>query len=264
MKRKILMAVLAIILIICMSGLIGCGEKNGYSGNKSDNTENINSDNRNNNQTEHNHHFIFVVTKPTCSKQGYTTYTCICGENYIKDYVYATGHTFSNNRCSVCKQTKPTDGILYDIMPPRISRVKGIDNTTASDIVIADVVADERGKYLPVTQIELESFKNCKNLTSAIIPDNVDVIFPGAFSGCSNLKSITLPNRLDILNSAFAGCINLKSVYYKGSEADKAEITIGNGNYELTSATWYYYSESQPTTIGNYWHYVDGVPTVWN
>jgi hypothetical protein len=33
----------------------------------------------------------------------------------------------------------------------------------------------------------------------------------------------------------------------------------------LTSATRYYYSESQPTDEGNYWHYsTDGVtPVVW-
>jgi hypothetical protein len=26
----------------------------------------------------------------------------------------------------------------------------------------------------------------------------------------------------------------------------------------------YHYSESQPTTDGNYWHYVNGTPTIWN
>ena len=25
----------------------------------------------------------------------------------------------------------------------------------------------------------------------------------------------------------------------------------------------YYYSETEPTTTGNYWHYVNGVPTIW-
>ena len=25
----------------------------------------------------------------------------------------------------------------------------------------------------------------------------------------------------------------------------------------------YYYSESEPTTVGNYWHYVDGQAVAW-
>lgn len=27
--------------------------------------------------------------------------------------------------------------------------------------------------------------------------------------------------------------------------------------------TVYYYSETFPTTEGNFWHYIDGEPTVW-
>ena len=35
-----------------------------------------------------------VVTPPTCTERGYTTYTCACGESYIGDYVDALGHKF--------------------------------------------------------------------------------------------------------------------------------------------------------------------------
>ena len=34
-----------------------------------------------------------VVTPPTCTVQGYTTYTCSCGDTYIDDYVAKAGHT---------------------------------------------------------------------------------------------------------------------------------------------------------------------------
>ena len=34
-----------------------------------------------------------VVTAPTCTEQGYTTYTCSCGDSYVADYVNAKGHT---------------------------------------------------------------------------------------------------------------------------------------------------------------------------
>ena len=45
-----------------------------------------------NKDTPHKHDFIPIVTKPTCLTEGFTTYTCSCGECYTKDYVSAVGH----------------------------------------------------------------------------------------------------------------------------------------------------------------------------
>ncbi len=41
----------------------------------------------------HVHTYETVVTAPTCTEQGYTTYTCICGESYVSDYTEALNHT---------------------------------------------------------------------------------------------------------------------------------------------------------------------------
>lgn len=62
---------------------------------------------------------------------------------------------------------------------------------------------------------------------------------------------------------AFNGCGSLKTVYYNGTKEDWNKIAIDLYNTNLTNATRYYYSETEPTTDGNYWHYVNGVPTVW-
>ena len=43
-----------------------------------------------------------VVTAPTCTEQGYTTYTCLCGDTYVADYVDATGHNMENGTCTDC------------------------------------------------------------------------------------------------------------------------------------------------------------------
>ncbi len=41
----------------------------------------------------HEHDYVGVVTEPTCTEQGYTTYTCsICGDEYVDDYVDPLGH----------------------------------------------------------------------------------------------------------------------------------------------------------------------------
>ena len=36
---------------------------------------------------KHEHEYVTVVTPPTCTEQGYTTYTCLCGDTYDGDYL---------------------------------------------------------------------------------------------------------------------------------------------------------------------------------
>ena len=43
-----------------------------------------------------------VVTAPTCTKRGYTTYTCACGDTYAADYVKALGHKVEFGVCVNC------------------------------------------------------------------------------------------------------------------------------------------------------------------
>ena len=46
----------------------------------------------------HEHHYTpTVVTEPTCTERGYTTYTCSCGHSYKADYVEALNHTDADN-----------------------------------------------------------------------------------------------------------------------------------------------------------------------
>ena len=42
---------------------------------------------------EHTHEYTSVVTAPTCTEKGYTTYTCACGDTYKADGTAETGHT---------------------------------------------------------------------------------------------------------------------------------------------------------------------------
>ena len=118
-----------------------------------------------------------------------------------------------------------------------------------------------------VTSIGAGAFSGCKGLTSITIPDNVTSIGYEAFSNCSGLTSITIPDGVTSIGEwAFSGCSSLTSVYYKGTAEEWSGINMDYYNTELTSATRYYYIENEadvPTDGGNYWHYVDGVPTSW-
>ena len=53
------------------------------------------------------HEYTTVVTAPTCTAQGYTTYTCACGDSYVGDYVDALGHSYVDGFCTRCGEADP-------------------------------------------------------------------------------------------------------------------------------------------------------------
>ena len=56
---------------------------------------------------EHTHSYTAAVTVPTCTEQGYTTYTCSCGDSYKSDYKDALGHDYKNGTCTRCGAKDP-------------------------------------------------------------------------------------------------------------------------------------------------------------
>jgi uncharacterized repeat protein (TIGR02543 family) len=59
---------------------------------------------------EHVHIYESVVTEPTCEAQGYTTYTCECGDSYVADYTDPTGHDWDEGEVTIEPTTK-TEGV---------------------------------------------------------------------------------------------------------------------------------------------------------
>ena len=41
---------------------------------------------------DHSHEYNSITVSPTCTEQGYTTYTCSCGDSYVSDCLDALGH----------------------------------------------------------------------------------------------------------------------------------------------------------------------------
>ena len=59
------------------------------------------------------HDYADVVTAPTCTEGGYTTYTCSkCGDSYQGDETEAQGHDFQDGVCTRCGAKDP------DYVPP--------------------------------------------------------------------------------------------------------------------------------------------------
>lgn len=58
----------------------------------------------------HQHSYTAVVTEPTCTEEGYTTYTCSCGDSYVDNYVDALGHNYGEWDV-VTEATEEVEGI---------------------------------------------------------------------------------------------------------------------------------------------------------
>ena len=53
------------------------------------------------------HEYTPTVTAPTCTEQGFTTYTCVYGDFYVTDYVEPLGHDYADYICIRCGQKDP-------------------------------------------------------------------------------------------------------------------------------------------------------------
>ena len=112
----------------------------------------------------------------------------------------------------------------------------------------------------------------CSKLKTVIWADGVEKVNTYGNAECvgrtlwgSSVQNIIVPVSIEFIGSGvFEDATKLTAVYYMGTAEEWNNINIEKANNMfLLEATRYYYTETHPTAIGNYWHYVDGVPTPW-
>ena len=142
-----------------------------------------------------------------------------------------------------------------------------------------------------VNNISSSSFKGCSALASVTFEDGATLktFSSSLFEDCTSLTSIVIPNSVTSLKDRSLANTGIKSIVinknvvnfdayiFDGCSSDLI-IYVGEGT-NITSTTkvspnWNknkagntfttaLYSEEAPTSEGTYWHYVDGVPTLW-
>lgn len=116
-----------------------------------------------------------------------------------------------------------------------------------------------------VTELGRGSFSGCSSLTYIEIPNNVTSIGDDTFGYCQNLQSIMIPYSVKLIgNRAFDRCDALSALFYEGFAQEWTSVNVGGNNYNLLVATRYYYTETEPTEEGNFWHYDEnGEIEIW-
>ena len=145
------------------------------------------------------HSYNKVVTEPTCTEKGYTTYTCsVCGDSYVADYVDALGHTVvvdpavapdcthtgltEGSHCSVCnevlkaQETVPATGHSYNkVVTEPTCTEKGYTTYTCSvcgDTYVADYVDALGHKYNAVVTKPTCTEKGYTTYTCSVCGDS--------------------------------------------------------------------------------------------
>ena len=214
----------------------------------------------------HTHEYAQIVTQPTCTEKGYTTFTCECGDSYVGNQTNALGHIFNNSDyvsdnnatyeangtktavCSRdnCNETKTIEdvgsmiakGLTYTLSLDGLSY--SVARGTCSDKVI---VLPSTYKSLPVTKIDDYGFYTSSSLESITIPESVTTIGNSAFNNCNNLKNVTISDSITKAGKdVFSNCNSLiynekNNLKYLGNENNEYSFLVGIVDKTVTSIT---------------------------
>ncbi len=149
--------------------------------------------------TVHTCSYKAVITEPTCTDGGYTTYTCSCGDTYVANHVLATGHAY--------------DGVVD---PPARPGEVGVKTYTCANC--GDVYTEEIPALAAVAEINGVKYETLADAFSAAVAGDTIVV----------LESITVTDfeTWDIADRTLVFDDNCE-FYVTGN------LTIENGSFEV-------------------------------
>lgn len=162
-------------------------------------------------QKAHVHNYKGVVTRPTCTEKGYTTYTCECSHSYVADYVNTIAHSFG-------QYVSNHDGTKI------ATCACGTKNAVADEAVL--IV--QNGVVNGLTEYG-------KTLTKIVLPEGITGIGDAAFANNTIIESIEIPNSVtSIGNRPFENCTALScyekdGLKYLGNPQNNYLYLVGTG-----------------------------------
>lgn len=117
-----------------------------------------------------------------------------------------------------------------------------------------------------ITSIGEDAFYSCSGLKEVNIPSSVTSIGDNAFTGCKELTTIIIPDSVATIGgNAFGGC-SKATIYCEAASQPSGWHNRWNGIESTGNAVPAYFYAEHTSSVGNgtYWHYVNGVPTVWS
>lgn len=113
-----------------------------------------------------------------------------------------------------------------------------------------------------VTNLGEGVFMGCSTLEKVFFAKGAKLqsIGDNTFSACKALISVHIPASVTYVGSNFD--YSIKEVYYEGAE-ESAQTIEGLTGFMQSDTIIYYYTETAPTTEGNFWHYVNDKITKW-
>lgn len=154
------------------------------------------------------HNYSQTVTSPTCTEAGYTTFICSnCDNTYIDNTLPPIGHKFEDNICVYCGYSNYSVGLDYTLSDDGTYYiVTGIGSCSG------DIVVPPTHQSLPVKAIGDEAFYDSSKITSLKLGDNIVSIGEKALAD-SSIKSISIGKNITTLSSSVLyRCYNLTGI----------------------------------------------------
>ena len=159
--------------------------------------------------TPHEHNYSSVVTPPSCTEQGYTTYTCACGNSYITDQIDAIAHDYQET-AKVDASSNQDGSVTYTCSGCGDSYEEVLCATGSAGLEYA---LNDDGTY---TVVSIGTCTDARVVIPRYYEDaKVTAIGKRAFYNCTTIEEITIPDTIsDIGTQIFYKALNLKTVYY--------------------------------------------------
>ena len=148
---------------------------------------------------------------PTCTSKGLTegSHCSVCDKVLLaQNDIPKEKHDYTDGFCKVCNDKEPSSGLAF-ITTNDTVLVAGIGTCTDKEIIIPEF--DPTGA--PVFGIYRSAFKNCTDIVSVVMKENIQALYMDIFMGCTSLERVELPSNLSSLSiNMFKDCTSLKEI----------------------------------------------------